>query len=61
MSIARRKIAPPKDGHRRPLEEYAEDLEFELELASRFEPSEVLPAASLRHLVTESLDDEVAW
>lgn len=54
-TIARRKIAP-----RPPAEEYAEDLEFELELAARYEPHELplFGPQSRRHPVTESLDDE---
>jgi hypothetical protein len=59
MIVARRKIGPPPP--KPVVEEYADELEFERELGVLFDDAELpLAAASLRHQVTESPDDEVA-
>ena len=57
MAIARRKIGPPPP--KTAVEEYADELEFERELGALFEDGELpAAAASLRHHVTESPNEE---
>lgn len=59
MAIAKRKIGPVKPA-RSPIDEYVEELEFEVALAYLYEEREIpaAAAAALRNRVTESPDDE---
>lgn len=59
MAIAKRKIRPA--ARVTPYDEFADDLEFDLELAARFDPHEhpdLFGPQAHGHKVTESLDDE---